>query len=247
MKKAKAMYIPAGGKKAVWGPVDHNVLPEGYPYKEQSEKVVVEETAVEMTATGETGIYQGRCVTELYWKDGENCILKLDGESYECTVKNISGTMYIGNIWLMGKAMGESDENLALMGFENTGERFLVYNTPDGDFAIMLNTAVETVTFGLSQKSETIHTMAPEFLPAGVGGGKVRYYFTEQSTLVNADNVLIPYEQAKKDFENVVISPYGYDSMVLIPAVIQDNGDSVSFIVYVPGQNWSTLTTGERV
>lgn len=29
MKKARTMYIPAGGKKAVWGPVDHNVLPEG--------------------------------------------------------------------------------------------------------------------------------------------------------------------------------------------------------------------------
>lgn len=36
MKKARAMYIPAGGKTAVWGAVDQKVLPEGYPYKEQS-------------------------------------------------------------------------------------------------------------------------------------------------------------------------------------------------------------------
>lgn len=82
---------------------------------------------------------------------------------------------------------------------------------------------------------------------AGVGGGKVRYYLTDQGTLVNADNVLIPYEQAKKDFENVVISPSGDDSMMLIPTVVQDNGNSVSFVIYAPGQDWLTITTGKRV
>lgn len=158
-------------------------LPEGYPYKEKSETVLVEETAVEMSAVGETGLCQGSLVTDLHWTDGENYILKLDGESYECTVKNLAGTMYIGNLWYMLKALGTSDEEIAQTGIENTGERFYIYLNNDYsnetvEFVITLGDVVETVTFGLSQKSETIQPMAEEFMPLLTSPNGTKYKLT---------------------------------------------------------------------
>ena len=82
MKKARAMYIPAGGKTAVWGPVDHNVLPEGYPYKEASEErtqiwLGTGSAAVTITdgthSDGNTGF--------VMYRDGE-CVIVFDGVEY---------------------------------------------------------------------------------------------------------------------------------------------------------------------
>lgn len=178
MKKARAMYIPADEKKAVWGPVDHNVLPEGYPYKEQSETVLVEETAVEMTAIGSTGVCTGRYVTEVYLEVGAECAIAINGETYKCTAKDQYGTVFMGNLFVYGKANGMSEADLIEAGFVNTGEPFAVVNTVDGDFSIMFEGFVESITFAVSQTTETIHPMAPEFLPALTSPNGTKYQLT---------------------------------------------------------------------
>lgn len=153
MKKARAMYIPAGGKKAVWGPVDQNVLPEGYPYKEQSEVVVLAEQTVAFSNQG--GQLLGG-LNEAFFVSGNTYKIIWDGTAYVCTATEIQGSIAIGN--------------LSIVGSTGNNEPFAMTVTGDTTTIMALEGGTEH-TVSISEYAETIHPMAPEFLPAGVGGG----------------------------------------------------------------------------
>ena len=110
MKKARAMYIPAGEKKAVWGPVDHNVLPEGYPYKEKSEEVVFEGKDMPFAYDSEHGF--GSWVADNETPDslivaGEKYTVIFDGVTYPDVVASDPEGM--GSLVAMGAISEEYD------------------------------------------------------------------------------------------------------------------------------------------
>lgn len=150
-------------EKTKMNTIDPSRLPEGYPYKEQSETVLVEETALEMTYLNGFSYYSG---TPVSLSEGQECTVYIDGKKYEQSVKqSVMSMLYIGNLWIELRMEGLSEEDIAAVGVENTGEHYcFVSNSNCWNFVLTGN--VETVTFGLSQKTETIHTMAPEFMPS---------------------------------------------------------------------------------
>lgn len=136
-------------------PVDMRCLPEGYPYKEQSETVVLEEQAVEFADQG--GQLLGG-LNEALFVSGNTYKIIWDGTAYVCTATEIQGTIAIGN--------------LSNVGGTGNNEPFMMMVTGGTTTIVALEGGAEH-TVSISEYSETIHPMAPEFLPAGLGGGYV--------------------------------------------------------------------------
>lgn len=132
-------------------------LPEGYPYKEKGETVLLEPTTFEMGML-EGGLVgsQGRVDHNL--QVGKTYIVTWNGAKYECEAVDAEGGMdgMIGNAGLISGIVSEVP---FLIGFSDN---------PYMNFMI-LTEATGTYTVSIAELSETIHTMAPEFLPAGVG------------------------------------------------------------------------------
>lgn len=148
MKKAKAMYIPAGGKKAVWGPVDHNVLPEGYPYTEASEErtqIWLGTDSAGVTITDGTHSY-GNTGFGMY-QDGE-CVIVFDGVEYPTGQDNITCLQF-------------GDPNFVnypfYANFEFAGGGYTEYTVTCGEGTHQFELYYVVAT-------ETIHPMAEEFI-----------------------------------------------------------------------------------
>lgn len=154
-KKGDLLHIDKDGK-AQWG------FPDGYPYKGMGQVALLENISVKMTSIN--GMSNGAFVAEMYLAEGDKCIVSINGEIYPVIVKNINELLVMGNVWLGFKQEGVSDDEIAAMGVENTGESFFISITGNGVF-IVLDHDAESVVFGLSKQSEIIHTMAPESLP----------------------------------------------------------------------------------
>lgn len=186
MKKARAMYIPAGGKKAVWGPVDHNVLPEGYPYKEVTGGINIEwdgnmeglesvglvggstaykvsdnlptseqckkSTAVMLNVSN--GSTQSMNMTDDMWSNYESAGLVC--EDYYVLFEGLVAVILKDNLTI---------DSMGGVTFEKAG----VY------FAKVGTAYIQSFT---SPTTETIHTMAPEFLPALTSPNGTKYQLT---------------------------------------------------------------------
>lgn len=180
MKKARAMYIPAGGKTAVWGPVDHNVLPEGYPYKE------VCETEVQLFQSPDNWVLDangGDWPTDMTAlgmpKEGDVCRVVIDGKEY-------TATAYLESTF--EAPSGSYNNVIKLSGGENTGGDFtdtqFVFHFVSAEKVIVelpgkgrYYEMEEVCVYGPGL-SETIHPMAPEFLPALTSPNGTKYQLT---------------------------------------------------------------------
>lgn len=130
-------------------------LPEGYPYKEQSEVVLFEQ---EIT-TNEQGVYlAGFDFIEL--EIDKDYVVTFGGVNYPCTAGSVSMNPYLGNVGLINPE------------FSGTDPFFIMPS--EGGAIVLPDFANQTVSVKIATVTETIHTMAPEFLPAGVGGATAR-------------------------------------------------------------------------
>ena len=158
MKKARAMYIPAGGKQAVWGPVDHNVLPEGYPYKEEGWLEVQAETALSFTLESNTSLISAMEQVTFAFEIGEKYKVTWDGVSYiaECKERIDAGFAinYLGNFSVMG---GDVD----------TGEPFAIYTMDGIPMCMYYCTTEGEHTVAIAKLGSVTHRINPDFLPEG--------------------------------------------------------------------------------
>lgn len=152
LRGKKAVWAPGGGS----GPIDPKRLPEGYPYKEMGEVVLVEEVLA-LTADNGGGAVSTAWAFSLVAGNPYKVIY--DNEEYTCVAQEYPGAPQyatLGNLSLVG---GGSD----------TGEPF-AFAGVSGGYDFIAKSAGEH-TIRISEYSEIIHPMAPEFLPAGGGGG----------------------------------------------------------------------------
>lgn len=162
------------GKKAVWapggGPIDPKRLPEGYPYKETT--IVTEflpETEVDFFEI--EGMFPSDPDLNLQVPDfglekEKQYRLRImwDGVPYDRTILAVQNYEYIvGNMALAGTGDDTGEPFLIMMGRVTGGDA-----TYEVDFSFMGASAGKH-TVSIAEVSETIHPMAPEFLPAGVG------------------------------------------------------------------------------
>ena len=161
LRGKRAVWAPGGGS----GPIDPKRLPEGYPYKEQSEVVVLAEQTVVTEARGDIGM--GNLVsdeTELF--AGETYEVVFNGEKYICvaqTVEAFNNMVAVGNV-------GLSQMWVSQIGVEDTGEPFCFIVANDW---VLGTKEAGTYTISAKRMTETIKTIDPEYLPVGVGGGYV--------------------------------------------------------------------------
>lgn len=139
------VWSQAGGDS---GPIDPKRLPEGYPYKEEA---TILDGTFEFADMG-GGMYASPIEDETFaLVDGTTYTVIWDGEAYQCVagLAEESGTVFIGNPIMMG-------------GAEDTGEPFVIAQQGEETAMATQDTAA---THTVKVCTETIHPMAPEFLP----------------------------------------------------------------------------------
>lgn len=193
------------GKKAVWapgggtGPIDPKRLPEGYPYKESNKTVIEWDGNTEgKTSVGDMAYKVSDAVLN-------NETIK-NGRIYMHTNSDGVTETVVADVWdsarvtdeivMVGEYaifVRESNASFGDMTFPETGVYFPFL---DGEF----------YTTKFISESETIYTMAPEFLPAGVGGGGMMVTVTgaDPANLV-IDKTFAEIAEAVKANKNVVL------------------------------------------
>ena len=146
LNKGSFLYI-GDQDKAEWG------YPEGYPHKGMGEVEVLPETSLSLTEV--SGTFFCTPNIPLYIEVGKQYKVIWDGSEYLVEGKEAGDenqTMqYIGNAAIPGG------------GGEDTGEPFLItsmHGSPQ-----CFGTSAGEYTVSISEYSETIHSMAPDFLP----------------------------------------------------------------------------------
>lgn len=183
MKKARAMYIPAGGKTAVWGPIDQNVLPEGYPYKEG---VSIEWDGNTDGLTSVDNIWFKVSDATMTNEEIKNATMVMVVESGATSIKVADFGAHFDvdfDVW----------ENCVSQGLITDDACFFVLDTVwfavvrKGNITAVGHTFVETGTYFVKARdtlyvskldAETINTMAPEFLPALTSPNGTKYQLT---------------------------------------------------------------------
>lgn len=160
LRGKRAVWAPGGGS----GPIDPKRLPEGYPYKEQSETVIEWDGNTEgrATITGKNFKVTDIALSGLA---GNQVILYNNGvlEEHIISGETVEGDLRYYSITLdEGAYAGESLTVLWSIPAENA------YSLEGGTYFYWENENVYLSE--VSAVTETIHPMAPEFLPAGVGG-----------------------------------------------------------------------------
>lgn len=182
MKEAKAMYIPAGGKKAVWGPVDHNVLPESVPYVEtvyDKWGTFTMECVGGQVSEKFDGIrfYENGEVTDVYDKNKSARLLK-SGKQYRCV---FDGVEYIltaieNNLGAyVGKKLATDSTDCPF--YYSTGE------TPDDAFnqafrVYVYDSTPGTHTLSIAEIEDEVHPIDPRCLPKLTSPNGTKYELT---------------------------------------------------------------------
>lgn len=153
MREEKVLTLR--GKRAVWapgggsGPIDPKRLPEGYPYKEQSETVLLEETTVQQET-----MYKPFTLPFFEITPGTIYDVIWDGEHYSCEAYYAEHPG-LGAINVLG--------DLTATGFESgNGEPFAIFSAASQTGVYAFDVDAHTVS--ISGITETIHPMNEEFI-----------------------------------------------------------------------------------
>lgn len=147
------------GNKAEWArdnaPIDPKRLPEGYPYKGQSEVEVLPETSLSLTETGQDGIFLWTGGSSFDIEVGKQYKVIWDGSEYLVEGKEDGNEsqriQYIGNAALSGG------------GGEDTGEPFVI--TVMEGYGQYFGTSAGEHTVSIFGYAETTHPISSDFLP----------------------------------------------------------------------------------
>ncbi len=150
--------------KAYWG------QPKGYPYKAIEKTALVENMSV-------TPGYHTPAEYEVNFAfaEGQTYAVEWNGETYECVAFFMEGIAAIGNLVLLGAG-------------DDTGEPFIMYAS-NGILYIKGTDSSTAVTLSIYGQAETIHPMAPEFLPAGGGASSADVFIIHATTDETFTNV----------------------------------------------------------
>ena len=199
--------------------IDPEFLPEGYPYKEQSKTEFAILGDVEFGEYIDT-IAQANAFVNEEIVVGETYAVVLDGKEYVATAYERTTSSGL-TLKMIGNAAQEDGT------FDENGPPFCCTTTKAGEqvmLIININAEVGTHTVEIYKLSETIHTMAPEFLPAGVGGGDdfiVTPTMSEDMTSCTLDKTVPEIWDAAKSGKRVIFSfsPFG-ESDITPPFVL---------------------------
>lgn len=180
---ASGFVFPEAGVYFIWAGDDYYVtgltygtetihtmapefLPEGYPYKEQSETVISPEQTVEFADQG--GQLLGG-LNEAFFISGNTYKIIWDGTAYVCTATEIQGTIAIGN--------------LSNVGGTGNNEPFMMMVSGGTTTIVALEGGTEH-TVSISEYAETIHPMAEEFIQlTSPNGTKYKLAVSDNGTL----------------------------------------------------------------
>ena len=150
--------ISATGGSSVPKPLTYDYMPEGYPKKEQSETVIVENQTISgFQENAEFGVYVSgnsvvqEAISNKYPDDNPDVRILWDGTEYEC--------QYI----YAAKPVNFAYGNTSLLGVgEDTGEPFLILM---GQPLVISKTTGDSHEIKVSAVTENITPMAEEFIP----------------------------------------------------------------------------------
>lgn len=149
-------------------PIAPEFLPEGYPYKEMGKTEFAILGEVEFGEYVDTNAQANAFVNEEIVV-GETYAVVLDGKEYVATAYERTTSSGL-TLKMIGNASQEDGT------FDENGPPFYCTTMKYGEqvmLIININAEAGTHTVEIYKFVETIHTMAPEFLPAGVGGVQV--------------------------------------------------------------------------
>jgi hypothetical protein len=163
------LTLGKGGGVSSWNdlmdkPFDENgaimpeALPEGYPYKEMREGVLMDETTISLTYDegANVSVAYNPFTTVLALERGNTYFVECNGVKYTCPCgyyESVNGT-YIGNLGILG-----GDDN---------GMPFVIVYTSSITL-VTVSGKQETLTVKVSWQTEVVHKMTTEFLPAVAG------------------------------------------------------------------------------
>lgn len=148
------LYCGPKCEDIVRGGLDVKRLPDGYPYKETIVNTVLEEQTVRTSKTNPLPV-----PFPVKIESGTDYKVIWDGKSYTVTAGAIEDMTAIGNI------------SLLIGSVTDTGEPFLIWGKSEDEMYILSSSYSSKHKVGIVTESETVHTMAPEFLPEGGSGG----------------------------------------------------------------------------
>ena len=164
-------------------PLTYDYMPEGYPTKEQSETIILENQTISGFQES-SGVYLSEnsvvqeAISNKYPGDRPTIKILWDGTEYEC--------QYIYAATPVNFAYGNS----SLLGVgEDTGEPFLILM---GEFFIISKTSEESHEVRISATTETITPMAEEFMPVLTSPNGTKYKLTvDDSGAISATEVTL--------------------------------------------------------
>lgn len=215
----------AGGNGGGTGPIDPKRLPEGYPYKEDN-RTVIEWDGTTGAPVAIEDYYSAYKVSDAVVDNLSGCtaVVEFMGQSNEVSlgdsVKVSEGVFRydMGEIPLVCVVFNGNTS-----GFES-GIYFTITDDHYGNGAY-----VKKLSFG----EVTIHPMAPEFLPAGVGGGGYVVNITQNSDgTYSADKTFAEVQEQIKA-GNSVSAKISFGSMVYVSTTYFLNENTVvEFVVF---------------
>ena len=216
LRGKKAVWAPGGGS----GPIDPKRLPEGYPYKEQSEVTLTFDPAVNTEAYGPLRKISDTALP-LSGLIGANVKIMHNGEEHSAVVKESDITSCEGYYTVMAMADGIVGAQFMSV-YEAQTEDSFGMDVPVGVYVAYQNESRPYVA-EINAVSKTIHTMAPEFLPAGVGGGGdfiVTPTMSEDMTSCTLDKTVPEIWNAAKSGKRVIFNFSLFGESDIIPPLV---------------------------
>lgn len=198
-------------------PIDPKYLPEsGVGYVEKTQTAILPETVVtpenHSTAFGVNGCFM---LPELSVENGKEYKAVVDGETFDFTPDPVDGKpfFYAGNGSLIGA-----------FGYPDTGHPWLVVLYPSmGVYAVSFADPAENEkshTVAVYEVSETIHTIDPKYLPAGVGDNSV---ILDLNQLRLSFNTLFSGTEIPLGAEQIALADYAFKNKSDIVIVKDDS------------------------
>ena len=149
LRGKKAVWAPGGGS----GPIDPKRLPEGYPYKEQSETVIAEKQTVVFEP------FNGNMAGMLEGYTGPLVI----GKTYKIV---FDGTEFMSTAETVELGVGIGNETVTILAMD------------DMAMVVVKGDDATEHTIAVSEFSETIQPMAEEFMPLLTSPNGTKYKLT---------------------------------------------------------------------
>lgn len=169
IKKADLSQNDPEAADYVKGVIRQESLPEGYPYKTETENVIFPET--EFTTIDNDGTYMANSEATGELIIGNTYNVTLNGDKYTCVAYDANVAPAIGN----GKLIGGDD----------TGEPFFFAFTKG--MAVLFTESADTYIISVKETADSYSKIDENYLPDSVAGSPIEFVVSEDGTSVSCD------------------------------------------------------------